>query len=389
MCFLLLIFLSAAFIAPAAAWSGHRAHHQNHHHDVSEMPDYKKYLELHNKDMNRLNDPERIQCYEEAVEYVRNHNSDPQSSFKVHLNKFVDWKQSEIEAMMPGLHLEQEDYESYKTRIEFEMDNEDEDGNENSLLLGLSFGIGAITSLLLSMCGNSRAGYSDYYSYYNSYYGSNNYYYYYGGYSDGYSYGGGNRFWSSGGQEFNWATSANPQGFQVTPNVQDQQQCGSCWAFSTASALVGNVNINSQKKVLDMLSVQELLDCDTEAYSCKGGDPSLAMTFAVKYGLTDAERYPYQNTKKQSCQPAAKSPVASFSSYKVLPSYDEEALETFIEKTPLTVNICASYRTFMYYSSGIYDDSNCCDNGVDHAVLLVGYGTDKKSNQDYWILQNR
>ena len=47
------------------------------------------------------------------------------------------------------------------------MDNEDEDGNENSLLLGLSFGIGAITSLLLSMCGNSRAGYSDYYSYYN------------------------------------------------------------------------------------------------------------------------------------------------------------------------------------------------------------------------------
>ena len=111
----------------------------------------------------------------------------------------------------------------------------------------------------------------------------------------------------------------------------------------------------------------------------KGGDPSLAMTFAVKYGLTDAERYPYQNTKKQSCQPAAKSPVASFSSYKVLPSYDEEALETFIEKTPLTVNICASYRTFMYYSSGIYDDSNCCDNGVDHAVLLVGYGTDKKN----------
>jgi len=72
----------------------------------------------------------------------------------------------------------------------------------------------------------------------------------------------------------------------------------------------------------------------------------------------------------------------------VLPSNDEEALEEFIDETPLTVNICASYSSFIYYKSGVYDDHNCCQKGVDHAVLLVGYGRDKKTNEDYWILQN-
>ena len=364
--------------------------HSGQHNDHSDLPDYKTYLERYNKDMNRLNDPERVESYEKAVNFVRNHNSDTNISFRVHLNKFADWKPNEIESMIPGLHTEQEGYDAQYEKKQYEYNDQYEEGGTNMALLGASFGIGSFFSLLLSFCGmsNGGSGSSYYYSYYNSYYGYNSYYYY-GGYGYGYSYGGGNRFWSSNKNGLNWATSANPQGFQVTPNVQNQEQCGSCWAFSTAAALTGNVNINAKKKVLDMLSVQELLDCDTEAYGCRGGDPSLAMTYAVKYGLTDARRYPYQNTHKQHCQLSAKNPVASFSSYKVLPSNDEEALEEFIDETPLTVNICASYSSFIYYKSGVYDDHNCCQKGVDHAVLLVGYGRDKKTNEDYWILQNR
>ena len=387
--FVLVFVALASSHAAAYLHGGHQQ--QSHRDDDADLPDFKTYLQRHNKDMNRLNDPERVESYENAVKFIRNHNEDATMTFKVHVNKFADWKPSEIESMIPGLHVEQEGYEAQKEKIEYEYDDTNEEENKNMALLGVSLGIGSMISMFLSFCGifNGGFGNSYYYSYYNSYYGDNSYYYYYGGYGYGYSYGGGNRFWSSDGSEFNWATPANPQGFQVTPNVQDQEQCGSCWAFATATALTGNVNINSKKKVLDMLSVQEFLDCDTEAYGCSGGDPSLAMTYAIKNGLTDAQRYPYRNTYKESCQSAAKSPVASFSSYKLLPSNNEETLEEFVEKTPLTVNICASYASFIYYKSGVYDDHNCCQKGVDHAVLLVGYGRDKHSGEDYWILQNR
>jgi hypothetical protein len=39
----------------------------------------------------------------------------------------------------------------------------------------------------------------------------------------------------------------------------------------------------------------------------------------------------------------------------------------------------------MFYSSGIVD--SCCD-GLNHGVLLVGYGTDKATNSDYWVVKN-
>lgn len=37
--------------------------------------------------------------------------------------------------------------------------------------------------------------------------------------------------------------------------------------------------------------------------------------------------------------------------------------------------------------SGIYDDQESCDNGtLNHAVVLVGYGT--ADDTDYWIIRN-
>ena len=37
------------------------------------------------------------------------------------------------------------------------------------------------------------------------------------------------------------------------------------------------------------------------------------------------------------------------------------------------------------YSSGILD-SNACGTNLDHAVLMVGYGTD--NGTDYWLVKN-
>ena len=43
---------------------------------------------------------------------------------------------------------------------------------------------------------------------------------------------------------------------------------------------------------------------------------------------------------------------------------------------------------FQFYSGGLYMDSSCSSSKLNHAMLLVGYGT-TNGGQDYWILKNR
>ena len=54
-----------------------------------------------------------------------------------------------------------------------------------------------------------------------------------------------------------------------------------------------------------------------------------------------------------------------------------------------SVVVDAAPLTFQFYSGGIYDDSNCRTNSLNHAMLLVGYGTDSDTGYKYWILKNR
>lgn len=44
-----------------------------------------------------------------------------------------------------------------------------------------------------------------------------------------------------------------------------------------------------------------------------------------------------------------------------------------------------------FYLSGIYHQPNCSNNTVNHAVLVVGYGSegDVKDGNNYWLIKNR
>jgi len=37
----------------------------------------------------------------------------------------------------------------------------------------------------------------------------------------------------------------------------------------------------------------------------------------------------------------------------------------------------------------VYDEPACSETELDHAVMLVGYGTDAASGKDYWLIKAR
>ena len=53
---------------------------------------------------------------------------------------------------------------------------------------------------------------------------------------------------------------------------------------------------------------------------------------------------------------------------------------------PVSVLVNA-IRNFLFYLRGIIDSKNC-GSKINHAVLAVGYGTDKKTGKDYFIIKN-
>ena len=60
-------------------------------------------------------------------------------------------------------------------------------------------------------------------------------------------------------------------------------------------------------------------------------------------------------------------------------------MKSAIAKAPLAVGVDADSSHFNNYESGIFDYSKC-GHDIDHATLIVGYGSDK--GKDFWIMKN-
>ncbi|KAM9852038.1 uncharacterized protein ACBR49_005144 [Aulostomus maculatus] len=171
----------------------------------------------------------------------------------------------------------------------------------------------------------------------------------------------------------------------VTP-VKDQGSCGSCWAFSSAGALEGQLAKTTGQ--LRDLSPQNLVDCVKENQGCGGGYMTTAFEYVQDNGGIDSEEsYPYIG-EDEVCHYNASGMAAQCKGYKEVPEGDEHALAVALFKAgPLSVGIDASQSSFQFYQKGIYYDRNCDKEDINHAVLLVGYGVNSKGKK-YWIVKN-
>jgi hypothetical protein len=81
-------------------------------------------------------------------------------------------------------------------------------------------------------------------------------------------------------------------------------------------------------------------------------------------------------------------PKVKVSGYRNIAYGDEETLKKAVAKIgPVAVGIDAGQPGFSSYSGGIYKSKTCVASRVNHAVIVVGYGTEY--GQDFWLIKNR
>lgn len=170
----------------------------------------------------------------------------------------------------------------------------------------------------------------------------------------------------------------------VTP-VKNQEQCGSCWAFSTTGSLEGAYAIASG--TLDSLSEQQLVDCDHVGgdSGCNGGTMDNAFQWIeTNGGLCLEKDYQYQGVD-QPCRKTCK-PAVTLTGHVDVPKGNETQLKGAIAIGPVSIAIEADKSSFQFYTSGVYNDKSC-GNKLDHGVLAVGYGT-MSDGGDYYKVKN-
>lgn len=207
----------------------------------------------------------------------------------------------------------------------------------------------------------------------------------------------------------------------VTP-VKDQQSCGSCWAESAVGAVESAWYLANKEtmKAPVTLSTEQVIECDSHDNACYGGFPSGAFQYIKEHGIASEADYPYNvehhticlanqtfnetcgdgmcddppltNYCDLSCSAKGHQPVAHVTSWVALPTAEDQIAAYLFQHGPVSVCLDASGKVgaiipwLQFYKHGIADPSFRCTDTVNHAVLLVGYGTE--DGKQYWSLKN-
>jgi len=191
---------------------------------------------------------------------------------------------------------------------------------------------------------------------------------------------------------FNWCNTSNSTGQDQCSPIKNQEQCGSCWAFSATETVESAISIFHNVHPTPILSPQQLVSC-SQAYGnngCNGGWYYYAWNYLQANAQETNADYPYTSgngvtgTCKANTSLGIVKTVAGAGKDYVVVGQTNTDIMSAIDRQPTSVAIDASQNVFQYYTSGVITTG--CGTTLDHAVVAVGYGTSGSTN--YFMVRN-
>jgi len=189
------------------------------------------------------------------------------------------------------------------------------------------------------------------------------------------------------------AFDARTQWPNLVHPIRDQQQCGSCWAFSGSEVLSDRFAIATNGKTNVVLSPEDLVSCDTSDMGCSGGMLDTLWNYLTSTGIVTDACFPYSAGQgvASACQTKC-SDSESWTKFKASDSFHlatvQDIQAELMKNGPLQVAFEVR-KSFMNYKSGIYQHHwwQFWDQVLGgHAVKLVGWG--EENGTPYWTIAN-
>lgn len=206
--------------------------------------------------------------------------------------------------------------------------------------------------------------------------------------------------------------------------IRDQSKCGSCWAFSSATAISDRVCIHSNQELQTRISPSHINSCCFRCGNgCRGGFITHAYNFWLYDGIVTGNsygqdgfcyKYPFPHCKKHLEESSAEDDPCNGMVFDTPPckaeceadyptSYKKDkhfAAEVYVikgidnikqelfENGPVSVKFDV-FTDFRTYKEGIYIHQTG-DKVGGHAVRLIGYGEQEVDgvSTPYWIVAN-
>jgi len=204
-----------------------------------------------------------------------------------------------------------------------------------------------------------------------------------------------------------------------TSEIRDQAACGSCWAFGAVESITDRICIHSSGAKQPHMSAEDMNSCCMFCGAgCDGGDPGAAMNYYTSTGIVTGGNYnsnqgcsPYTiescdhhvNGSLPPCGPEGPTPACPMACDSNYPStwlgdkwigsqaYSVDSNPTDIQSEIMTngpVEAAFSvYEDFLQYKSGVYRYTTGEFLG-GHAIKILGWGVDTKSQLPYWLVAN-
>lgn len=175
-------------------------------------------------------------------------------------------------------------------------------------------------------------------------------------------------------ESFDWRSR------NVVTSVKNQRECGSCWAYSTIANIESLYAI--KHGLLYDLSEQHLVNCDPLNNGCNGGLMHWALESILHEGGVVLETDdPYVGVDSVCKARRHAFPIEGCIRYDL--RNENRLRELLVANGPVSLAIDVIDLTD--YREGIAEDCGY-ENGLNHAVLLVGYGI--QNGIPYWLLKN-